>query len=198
MISAIQILRLAGSNEYRRLVERLLSNGRCHSSLAMSVLRNAETAAAAGLGLALQRLCELAYWPHPDGAALAQKLVRLQRRDGLFGHGLARDTDVIAASAIALRGLIDWASQFPPDDNRLALVRQSIDRAWRAIAAQSTDAKDEREWNEVTWAIVLWQLGECDEARARLPIRQIRSRITSASAALLADDLSRLALTMAA
>jgi hypothetical protein len=48
------------------------------------------------------------------------------------------------------------------------------------------------------WAIVLWQLGDCDDARTHLPIAEMRRSLTSRSTALVAEDLSRLALTMAA
>jgi hypothetical protein len=202
MITQTQILRLVEAQEYSRLIDRLLSNGRCHSAQAIDLLGRPEAAAPVALGLALQRLCELTYWPHPHGAGLAHRLVRMQRRDGAFGGGLEPSADAtLAATAAALRGLIDWLAQHNHsgrNDDRLALIRNSIDRAWRALATACATARASDQWDHVAWAIVLWQLGDCEDARLHLPIDRIRRQIEDSSAAPIADDLTRLALTMAA
>jgi hypothetical protein len=202
MITQTQIVRLIEAQEYSRLADRLLSNGRCHSAQAIDRLARPEAAAPVALGLGLQRLCELTYWPHPHGAGIAHRLVRIQRRDGSFVSGTESSADAtLAVTATALRGLIDWLAQHDHsgrNDDRLALIRNSIDRAWHALAAAFATARASDQWDHVAWAIVLWQLGDCDDARLNLPIDRIRREIEDSSAAPIADDLTRLALTMAA
>ncbi len=203
MITQTQILRMVESQAFARLVDRLITNGRCHSPVAIKMLQQPETAGPAALGLALQRLCEITYWPSPDGTALAHRLVRMQRRDGVFCGGASADSGArVAATAVALRGLIDWVTQHNDqratggNDDRLAIIRKAIARAWEALAREWRDARTRGKCDEAVWAIALWQLGDCDDARKHLPIDEIRRNVIASSAALLADDLTRLAITL--
>ncbi len=198
MLSPSQIGRFITNEDYRRLVDRLLSNGRCHSRRAQAVLHVQESLEVAAIGLGLQRICELAYWPVPEGADLAHRLLRLQPRDGLFGppHSMPNAAPIIAASAVALRGLIEWNGAFEHREDERPLLERSIDRGLRALASVWSGAATSREL--VPWAIVLWQLGDSEQALATLPAKWIRSAVAAADPGLLHDDLTRLALTMAA
>jgi len=201
------------ANRHRKIAASFESEVRHTEGLA-AALQRAEAAAPAALGLALQRLCELDYASHPHGAhlahaplahaplahtPLAHALLRLQRREGLFGPEQVPAETLIAASAVALRGLIDWSERFAEQDERAAIFRGAIQRGWCALsAAFVAGTLQRRAWDDVAWAIVLWQLAECPEAHQRLPIAAIRRRLTSEPAALTAsDDLTRLALLAA-
>lgn len=199
MLSPVQIVRSVEGRDHRRLVDRLLANGRCHSRLAGDALRQPEALMPAAIGLGLQRICELAYAPVPEGSDLAHRLIRLQRRDGLFGppHSISGPQHLIAGTAVALRGMIDWRHQFQHRDDESALLDQCIDRALDAIA-WLFHADADAEVDEAALAVALWQLGDCERAGARLPMAKIRLRITQAAPEFLRDDLPRLALTMAA
>lgn len=199
MLNPNQIVRFIDSRNHRMLVDRVLVNGRCHSRLARSLLEQPEIIGVSALGLGLQRVCELAYWAVPEGAELAHRLIRTQRRDGLFVAGTSPTTlnasHLMASTAVAARGLIDWRSQFQHRDEEAALLDACISRALNALAAacRSTATAD-----SAALAVVLWQLGDCEQACLRIPLGSIRDSISHASPAFLRDDLPRLALTRAA
>jgi hypothetical protein len=114
MLTLSQIERLLDAGHYGVLLDRVLANGRCHERELRQALRCPGVLAAAALGMALQRVCELSYGPSPLAARLADRLLDLQQVDGGFGPD--RDTpaaarDAILASAIALRGLLDCTAQ---------------------------------------------------------------------------------------
>ena len=198
MLSPSQIGRFIANEDYRRLVDRLMSNGRCHSRRARTLLNVSESLETAAIGLGLQRICELAYWPVPDGADLAHRLLRLQRRDGLFGpHSVSNAGQLIGASAVALRGLIEWSAAFDHREGERLLLERSIVRGLRALASVWSGATPGGA-SLVPWAIVLWQLGDSSEALATIPMESIRKAVAAADQDLLHDDLTRLALTMAA
>lgn len=205
MIAPSQIVGSIDNQKHRVLIDRLLSNGRCHSAVAQRVLRQPESLMPSAIGLGLQRIGELAYWALPEGVDLAHRLLRLQRRDGLYGSNSAEIDHLIGPTAIAVRALVDWLSHFNHDEAERALLQQSVERACLALCVaferESHDVRDAREQHETEdarWAIVLWQLGDCEAACARLPMHEIHDRIKTSSPAFRADDLSRLALTMAA
>jgi hypothetical protein len=155
----------------------------------------------------------LTYWPHPDGASIGHRLARLQQRDGLFARSAGQPDEYVhvAATAVALRGMVAWMeqsnvgnSQNDRTKDHFAVIRRCIDRAWEGLArawrdhCETTLATGEPSGTDLSWAIALWQLGECDEARYRLPVARIARSLKSSDATLLADDVSRLALTLAA
>ncbi|HVP73689.1 MAG TPA: hypothetical protein VMS30_08120 [Phycisphaerales bacterium] len=189
MLSPNQIGRFIANEDYRRLVDRLLTNGRCHSRRAQALLHAPESLEVAAIGLGLQRICELAYWPVPDGSELAHRLMRLQHRDGLFAGQ-------IGASAVALRGLIEWSGGFDQREDECLLLERSVERGVRALAAAWSGAALDSE-SLAQWAIVLWQLGDSSEVLAPL-LQSIRKAVAASDPHLLCDDLTRLALTMAA
>lgn len=199
MLTPTQIGRFIANKDFRRLIDRLLSNGRCHSRRAQARLHEPEALEVAAIGLGLQRICELAYWSVPDGSDLAHQLLRLQRRDGSFGqrHAVADSQHLIEGSAVALRALIEWLDAFDHREDERSLLEQSIERGLLALKREWRQ-RETGDSNDLAWAIVLWQMGDEDRARERLPMTAIRKRLSSVSPALLADDLTRLALTMAA
>lgn len=199
MMTAEQIIRSIENQEHRRLVGRLLSNGRCLSRRAHEILHSNGALEPSAIGLGLQRICELTYWPLPAGAEIAHRLMWLQRRDGLFGaaHSTSPQDQLIAGSAVALRGLIDWATAFAHREDERSLLQAAIHRGLTSIAS-SFDEAPSASSREVSWAVVLWQLGDCDIASECLPLRSMRERVAASSPELLRDDLTRLALTMAA
>ena len=199
MLSPSQIGRFIANRDYRRLVDRLLNNGRCHSRRAQALLHAPESIEVAAIGLGLQRICELAYWPVPEGIEFSHQLFRLQRRDGLFGpaHSNPSDGWIVAASAVALRGMSEWSAAFEHREDERLLLERSIARGLGAIASVWSCAATGGE-SLAPWAIVLWQLGDNEQALAILPLRSIRNAIATADPDLLRDDLTRLALTMAA
>src|SRR5688572_17121639 len=172
MISQNQIIRHIEAQEFSLLVDRILGNGRCRSQSAQRVLRDPAIAAAAGIGLALQRLAELTYRPTPMADGLVQLLMALQRFDGSFAGPTSRTLN-LAATSTALRGLLTWREQ----------------RAAAAIGADfDVDAAIERGLNflqaafgehahmedaALGWAIVLWQLGDIEAFRSRVPTDEL-------------------------
>src|SRR4029453_197859 len=108
MISQNQIVRLLDGKEYRHLVERILSNGRCRSSAARSALTRQTTAEPAALGLGLQRLLELTYRPSPTADRICARLMHMQQPDGLFADSETRHESLLAASAVALGAVVLW------------------------------------------------------------------------------------------
>ena len=199
MISQNQIARLVELEEYPQLVNRILANGRCRSSLARRVLSQPECAAPAATGLALQRAVELTYAPAALSAKLARKLVVMQRRDGFFGYG--RETPrglLLAATGTALGGLLSWSAQ-----NRCcgAMVDPSVTSAIEfGLAALATcySSGGITDDDAVGWAIVLWQLGGHAEFRCVVPVRELSELLEEVTSDLVGDDLSRYARVMAA
>lgn len=198
MLKPSQILRSFDSCEYRRLIDRLLTNGRCHSRQASRLLHEDEVIMPAAAGMALQRICELAYWAVPEGCDLAHRLLRLQQRDGTFSCPSANlDWSAkIAATSVALRGLADWRMGFSHHPAELAMLDQAIERACTALASLITTNFEGM--GDALRALVLWQLADCNQACASLPLRDMHNRLAKADSDFLRDDLSRLALTMAA
>lgn len=199
MISQPQIVRLIEAQEYRHLIDRILANGRCRSAAARRVLMRPECAAVAALGLALQRLCEITYRPTPAAQMLAQQLIALQRDDGTFGDPLEISAESsLAATAVALRGLIAHASQIEltgaaaPES-----ITTSIEDGVNALASQYHSMNDHGV-HAVDWAIVLWQLGETPHLRDHVPVDHLLTMLDETATDLIEDDLCRYAHAMAA
>jgi hypothetical protein len=170
MISRIQIQRMIQTGAWTRLVERILANGRCRSLPARRRLSEDDSAAVAGLGLALQRLCEITYGPSGQSAGLAERLVRLQREDGLFAAG---PTSSPAATAVAIAALLAWREQrsaagIGPD--------HALDRAIAVGLAALADAlkrPGRKRPDRVDVEVVLWQLGRHDAFRQAVPLADL-------------------------
>jgi hypothetical protein len=201
MMTQERIVQDLERRDYQRLARNLLRNGRCHSRSAEAMLCLPGLVPSVGLGLALQRLSEIAYRPHPLATTFAHRLARMQQQDGLFGTGSA----AVAATAVALRGLVDWLNEQVDGESREgdAVIRETIARAWKGLARRWTGSWRRTGTKTMTaddacWAVVLWQLGNVPHASAHLPITEIRRALARSSSVLRTDDLSRLALTMAA
>ncbi len=197
MLTPSQILRSIESREFRRLIDRLLTNGRCHSQHARRLLQQPAGIEAVAIGLALQRIGELAYWAVPEGSDLAHRLMRLQRHDGSFSDVACEQHDAshVAATAIALRGLVHWRTAFTHREDEAALLDRAITRGFRALSSSLAESHD---ISEIALAVVVWQLGDCELAGTHLPMSDLQSRLASAESVFLRDDLPRLALTLAA
>ena len=127
---------------------------------------------AAALGIALQRVCELTYGWTPVGAQISERLLELQRIDGLFGGRSGGRTAGAGASAVAVKGLMAWrdhvseatgedVGQHGPADrgqspateaSTRARLNRAIDAALHAISDAQVDPTVESE-------IIRWQLG---------------------------------------
>jgi len=195
MISTAQIQRMVQTGAFSRLVGRILANGRCESGPARRRLAEPLSAAPAGIGLALQRLCELTYGPSETAASLAERLLRLQRPDGLFGAGADAS---VAAAAVALRGLLDWRQQredagAAPDDRLEGAIRRGIDALAAVLARRRTSRLD-----RVELEVVLWQLGRIRAFRRAVGVVKIAPSPAGPDARGRRDDLTRFATAAAA
>ncbi|MHC5114108.1 MAG: hypothetical protein ACYTGP_06740 [Planctomycetota bacterium] len=130
MMSLRQIEQLIERKSYRRLLDRLLDNGRCVRQHVRRRLHEPPYLVGTALGLALQRVCELSYGPSEIGARLAEE-VRL--RLGMAVEALTSanaSPDALASAAVALRGLRDWLGDWGDTEVRaLKVVRGFMDRA---------------------------------------------------------------------
>ncbi len=162
MISLTHIERLLRAESYRRLVERVLTNGRRVNRAVARHLEVSDAVAAAACGLALQRCCELTYAPTPLAERLAMQLLEMQRNDGHFSRS-------VAASAVALRGLLDYLQHHRE-------VGEAVDAQVSAAVAEAlaafrrTQLVDGALRNDaVESTIVLWQLGDNDAFKSVCP-----------------------------
>ena len=159
MISLTHIERLLRAESYGRLVEKVLSNGRRVNRAVAKRLEVSEAVAAAACGLALQRCCELTYAPTPLADRLAMRLLQMQRNDGHLSRS-------IAASAVALRGLLDYL-QHHQDVSEMVDARVSAAIAEALAALSRTRSVDGAFRDDVVEStIVLWQLGEYEAFRS--------------------------------
>lgn len=97
MLSQFRVARLASAEEFDRLLNEVLMNGRPLPLSARLRLSAPGCLAASALGLALARLSELTWRPEPPAAELAERLLERQSSLGDFGS--------IPATACALAGL---------------------------------------------------------------------------------------------
>jgi hypothetical protein len=114
MLNLQQIERLIEANQYPHLIQRILANGREVDERVHRALLCPAIVAPAALGLALQRACELSYGPTDVVERIVARLLDLQHANGRFGSDrfTPRATgDAIIATAIALRGLLDYQHQ---------------------------------------------------------------------------------------
>ncbi len=170
MISRAQILRMAEHKQYARLLQRVLDNGRpCDATIRQRLCSEA-VACPASLALAVQRYLELSYDSRSvEGDRLISWLVMLQDHNGLFGSDDATDDDRIAATALAIRALMDYLTTNAGHENNNAdesdppTMRLSAAMALER-AAQAMIARRAMEYcmggDLVTAQIVEWQLGD--------------------------------------
>ncbi|MBL0870878.1 MAG: hypothetical protein IBJ18_09915 [Phycisphaerales bacterium] len=130
MIHASRIDRLVRAGRFEQLLDEVLTNGRrlpiaaramllddgaresCESSEAGSCVSAAVSLGVleqASMGLALQRLVELTYVPHPLALGLARRLVAGLSHRGRDGGGLKGGA--LAARVMAVAGLVDLVDQ---------------------------------------------------------------------------------------
>jgi hypothetical protein len=224
MLDANQIRRLLDSKEFSQLIDRILMNGRCRSSLTRQMLRKKDVAVVSAIGLGLQRIIELTYRPTPMADALAKQVMDFQDQRGLFRTGMTANgsggerrcaaapfatstcgqdftVGVLGASAVALRGLIGWRRQH--ETNRAFNNLEGSDviqRGLDGIAGLFEIQKESGDWLQyaIDWAIVLWQLGDIEAFRAAVPIDELLDLLDSARAELSDDELCRYAHAVAA
>jgi len=155
MINLRQMQRLLDAGErggpgsraaWERVIERILDNGRCHCPAVRRALISSPAVQLVATGLALQRCCELTYGPTPMGRDLVARLADSLNSEDLFGGD-------IAATAVTLRALLDWAD---------ASGAECGDHVQRAIAGlgECQDAAGLLGGDVVASAIALWQLGD--------------------------------------
>ncbi len=198
MISPNQIARMIEIGSYGRLIGRILSNGRCESRHARQRLEEPTVRAVAAIGLALQRFCELTYGPSAAGAGMARRLIGMQRADGLFGGGPSAP---LAASAVALKGLLAWRRQIQADGQK----DESLDGVIQAGVVALAAALEERRFAEQDAAdveVVIWQLGRevvFRRAAGDGALAELLDRLTDhRHDAVAVDDLARFAHAAAA
>lgn len=194
MISQVQIQRMVETGAWGRLVQRILANGRCRSAAARRRLSEPGPAMVAGIGLALQRLCELTYGPSDIADGLAQRLLGLQRPDGLFS---GRETPSVSASAVALRGLLTWGEQRGQPADPDHHLDTAIERGIAAIAT-ALSRPGQRPLDRVEIEVVLWQLGHNDAFRRAVPVTRIAPSLAGSGRGRGGDDLTRFATAAAA
>jgi hypothetical protein len=217
MLSIAHIARMSESDDWERLIDHILSNGRGDHLAIRLRLSQPHSAGTAATALALQRIVELAYGPAPAAERLARRLVSMQQPDGRFrgmpaAHDLAlttclhsRDRDGATpapsghgAAAAAIRALIEHArrrdeSGAPADP----VIATAIDRGLHAIsAAQRSDGGIGED--SVEDAIILWQLGGCGEFRAAVRYLDFVEVVESPVHPAIDGGVRRLALAAAA
>lgn len=203
MISERQIARLVEFQEYRQLVDRILSNGRCRSRAAQRILNHPEAAAPAALGLALQRISEITYGPTEAACALSRSLIAMQRRDGLFTVAQHPSLDcLLASTAAALRGLISFVEQHRSTalmihSPMVQAMDECIALGMAALACLFRSGENVNT-NAAGWAIVLWQLGDDARFRAAVPAAELLAMLENSSDEVVEDELCRYAHAMAA
>jgi hypothetical protein len=152
MINLKQIESLVAGGAFRRLVERVLANGRCVGQACRERLQTPEVVRVAALGLGLQRTVELTYRPAPVGRALCEALLDAEARHAFDGP------HACVPAAIALAALRRWKAQHDEcgmeADTRLGdaalRIRASLQSALRGEGAVDPDETDRQ--------IVRWQL----------------------------------------
>jgi hypothetical protein len=195
MISRLQIQRMVRTGDWSRLVGRILANGRCRSVPARRRLCEHGSARVAGLGLALQRLCEISYGPSDMAAGLAARLIGLQRGDGLFA---AEGEPAPAAAAAAVAGLLAWRDQQSqtaggPDHDLDRAIAHGI-----AGIADALSGRGGRRPDRVDVEVVLWQLGRHQAFRRAVPVANLAPAVGTGGRRGGGDDLTRFATAAAA
>ena len=197
MISRRQIERLARSEAYGVLAERILGNGRCLSDTGRRRLCRPLGASAAGLGLALQRLAELTYGPDPLGDELLSRLCAEQREDGLFGAG---PNPSPAASAAALKGLMVWGDRQAEhgracEEEVMASIQRGLYELCALLERESNAAIDDTDL-----AVILFQLADRPAFRRQVHLESLIDRLQHPAGAMSErdDELTRYARAMAA
>jgi len=161
MVNTRQIIRLVTAEAFHGLVIRILENGRTADRATIDRLCCDSTLAPCGLGLAVQRLCELSFGPAREAGGLVERLMTYQRSSGLFG-GSGTD-ESLSASAVALRALLAWRTELrdagrEPGPALDLAVQRGIEAL---VAASSTASDDERR-------VIDWQLGDLEEIKESL------------------------------
>ncbi len=192
MMNLNQIQRLVRLSQHRQLIERILPTGRCRSRQAVECLMQAEHIEAAALGLGLMRACELSYLPMPLGRELAARLLKVMRPDRLFGCGAEPS---VAASAAALRGLVEWRELCESVGQDVSDLRDVISRSLDMLASLRHSG-GLLGGDAVGSAIALALLGDLEEFRAAVDARKLGDAVDRCSG--IAFELCRYAHAIAA
>lgn len=198
MISQAQINRLVEGQQYARLVQRILDNGRPCSSRVRQRLTGAVLAPVAGLSLAVQRFIELNFYSRSlEGDRLVRRLLTLQQPDGLFGPADASDDDRLVATAFGLRALVDHLAADAggpeserPDLNGIGRQHESAGFSAAVALQRGAEALIARNGMEgmlggdpETASIIDWQLGDGPQPTGTRPhsiLQQMRETATRA------------------
>ena len=165
MLTKQSILRLVEQQSFPLLVRRVLDNGRSTDVRVRQLLTQPEIAVASGLGLALQRLCELSWQVDRPIEGVKDKLLVWLNQSDLFGARTIRSSSTrtaslpvyggLAAAAVAVRGLHDFSQLrwqcFQPRQPNQRLKWMTIAGEWTLsrsgrgkVAGRSIDAAIER------------------------------------------------------
>ncbi|MCP3904342.1 MAG: hypothetical protein GY715_11990 [Planctomycetes bacterium] len=160
MMSIRQIEQMIERKSYRRLVDRLLDNGRCVRHHVRRRLLQPEHLVGTALGLALQRVCEMSYGPCEIGARIAEEVRgRLAAATDALASP-ATISEALPAATVALRGLADWVGRddhrvsTASDDGRDPTIRRALDAVTAVVGGADLARSD-----PVAVEIAEWQLG---------------------------------------
>jgi len=186
MISLSQIERMIEHGSHAQLIRRILANGRCTCPAIREHLLGRpggpDTPIIAA-GLALQRCCELSYGLTDLAGDLAMRLITAQMPDGRLG--IADDT-ALAATAIALRGLIEYRDQLAgmgggsdserETDGQDPKVDTAIERGMSAVSHLVNLWANSRD-HATGILIAVWQLGHLPSFRACIDVDRVLMRL---------------------
>lgn len=204
MLSLRHIERMVETKAYPRLIQRILANGRCESPSAIQRLLEPRAVSPAALGLALQRVLELAYGPLPLADHLIGMLLALQTQNGecenqviispssrrisaraIAGQDSLSPNGSVSAQAVVLGSLLKWRNQADPPrtPEQASLIsrvsfaaEQGLTELGRQITPESMDTFD-----PIDAFIIHWQLGELSAAKKRIDFHSLIHRLNRAS-----------------
>ena len=204
MLSLRHIERMVESKAYPRLVQRILANGRCESPRAIERLLEPRAVSPAALGLALQRILELAYGPLPLAGQLIRMLLALITSNGegdnqviispssrrisaraVAGQDSLSPNGSLSAKAVVLGSLLKWGHQADPprtpeQASLISRVSFAAERGLielgRQITPESMDTID-----PIDAFIIHWQLGELTAAKKRIDFHSLIHRLNRTS-----------------
>lgn len=160
MLSMPRLVRLAETDQYDRLLDEILRNGRPLPLAARLRFSAPDTIAVSALSLALSRMTELTHRPTAGAQLLADKLLAIQSPDGSFGPPA-----VTASAAESMLALLEQdqyvaAGLGPELRDHIEIAR---DRAMHALHAERSTASAQGSpgllGDALETALTLWRLG---------------------------------------
>jgi len=162
MLSMPRLVRLAESDQYDRLLEEVLRNGRPLPLAARLRLSAAGALAVSAISLALSRMTELTHRPTAGAQLLADKLLALQNDDGSFGSPAVTASAVEACIALLEQNKYVANGLAPEFRDRLEIAAE---RALHSLYLQREAANANQQargliGDALETALTLWRLGE--------------------------------------